>query len=102
MPDEGVSSQTARRPFRAGGLFFAFLRTALLFGMPNTRKPKPVGVDELQRAILRTIVREFDGRPLDRDTATQALALAAFELNMVAIRAVAAAAPTKPRKRLNP
>jgi hypothetical protein len=55
-----------------------------------TRKPKPVDVDELQRAILRTIVREFDGRSLDVDTATQALALAAFELKMVAIRAVAA------------
>jgi hypothetical protein len=55
-------------------------------------KPKPVAVEELQRAILRAIVREFDGRPLDRDTAVQALALAAFELNMVEIREAVAAA----------
>ena len=50
-------------------------------------KPKPVEVEELRDAILRAIVREFGGRPLDRDTAVQALALAAFELNVVEIRA---------------
>jgi Holliday junction resolvasome RuvABC ATP-dependent DNA helicase subunit len=64
-----------------------------------TRKPEPVGIDELQRAILRTIVREFDGRPLDVDTATQALALAAFELKMVALRAVANGKPLNPGRK---
>jgi hypothetical protein len=43
-------------------------------------------------AILRAIVREFDGRQLDRDTAVQALALVAFEMNMVEIRETAVAA----------
>ena len=54
-------------------------------------KPKPVGAAELQRVILRAIVKEFDGRPLDRDTAVQALALVAFDLNMIEIHQQAAA-----------
>jgi hypothetical protein len=54
-------------------------------------KPDPVGVEELKRAIPRTIVEEFDGRPLDRDTAVQALSLVAFDLNMIEIRQQAAA-----------
>ena len=45
----------------------------------------------LKRAILGAIVEEFDGRLLDRDTAVQALALVAFELNMAEIREQATA-----------
>jgi hypothetical protein len=45
----------------------------------------------LKRVILGAIVEEFDGRLLDRDTAVQALALVAFELNMVEIREQASA-----------
>jgi hypothetical protein len=45
----------------------------------------------LKRAILGAIVEKFDGRLLDRDTAVQALARVAFELNMVEIREQATA-----------
>jgi hypothetical protein len=54
-----------------------------------TRRPRrveAVGVEELKDAVLRMIVERFGGRPLDVTTATQGLALAAFELNMAHIR----------------
>ena len=35
-------------------------------------KPKPVGVEELKRAILRTIVKEFDGRPRGKNCEARA------------------------------
>jgi hypothetical protein len=43
--------------------------------MPRRQKPPaPVDVTELKVALLQMIVDKFDGRPLDVETATAALA----------------------------
>jgi len=56
--------------------------------------PEPVTVAELHDAILAMIDERFDGRPLDIDTATQALAQASFSLKMVHLQAVSEAKGT--------
>jgi hypothetical protein len=45
-----------------------------------------VGVEELKDPILRMIVKRFGKRALDWQTAEEALALAAFEIKMAALR----------------
>lgn len=53
------------------------------------RNGEPVTVAEVSAAVLRAIATEFDGRPLDADTARHGLAHAAHELINVELRAVA-------------
>lgn len=52
------------------------------------RQPRPVEPEEIVDVVLRAILTEFDGRPLPAGVAAHGLSLAAFELNMIAIRAV--------------
>jgi hypothetical protein len=51
-------------------------------------KPKPVSVEELEKAILTAIAKEFGDRPLDIETARRALSSAAYELNVLHIKAM--------------
>lgn len=58
-----------------------------------TRKPEPVGCDELKDAILAMMVERFGAtrgpaggrRPLTWEAATMGLALAAFEIKQLAL-----------------
>jgi hypothetical protein len=56
---------------------------------------KPVTVEELRTAMLRTIVDRFRGRPLRLETAHAALKLVAYELNVLHIKGMAAPPETK-------
>jgi hypothetical protein len=56
-----------------------------------------VTVGELRDAVLIMIDRDFDGRPLDIETATNALAQASFELKVMHLRALA----ERERERVN-
>jgi hypothetical protein len=51
-------------------------------------KPKPVTVEELEKAVLDMILQRFKGRPLDIETARRALSSAAYELNVLHIKAM--------------
>jgi hypothetical protein len=51
-------------------------------------KPKPVTVEELEKAVLDMILQRFKGRPLDIETARRALSAAAYELNVLHIKAM--------------
>jgi hypothetical protein len=51
-------------------------------------KPKPVTVEELEKAVLKAIARKFGDRPLDIETARRALSSAAYELNVLHLKAM--------------
>jgi hypothetical protein len=59
---------------------------ALALGACVGHSPEPAGVDELKDAVLRMIVERFGARPLSWEDATQALALAAFEIKQAGLR----------------
>jgi hypothetical protein len=65
----------------------ALSRAAYDRAMARSKEPEPVVVEELKNAILRTIVEQFDGRPLTWDICEQALAVAAFEIKQAALLA---------------
>jgi hypothetical protein len=50
-----------------------------------SRKPKPVGSEELKDAILALIVRDFGDRALDWETVERALSLVNFEIKQAAV-----------------
>jgi hypothetical protein len=49
------------------------------------RPRAPIGAEELKDVILHAIVEKFDGRALSWDIAEQALSLAAFEIEQMAL-----------------
>ena len=50
-----------------------------------SKKPEPVGVDELVVAIKQMIVERFEGRPLDWETCEMALSIASLEIKQAAL-----------------
>ena len=48
--------------------------------------PEPVSVDEISRAILHTILIQFEGRSLDIGTAQAALRDVGFQLIQLALK----------------
>jgi hypothetical protein len=50
-----------------------------------SRKPQPVGSEELKDAILALIVRDFGDRALDWETVERALSLVNFEIKQAAV-----------------
>lgn len=66
--------------------------------MAKKKAVEPVGVDEVVKALMRALL-QFEGRGLTVETATQACAVAAYEVKNAAIRAVAEQAAKERVKR---